>query len=856
MKKSVFSATGIVFAAIVFAVMLSLFTAGVSAESFEIAPGSDRVIFIADGAEGDGSSASSPLKANPKPSGFNANDKNPKHYLHTAFYQATDALKNTGGTIVVCGEVFLGINESYGSGSSTRDVFTATLKKPIKITSVYNGVDYRETNGARIVIDYPAEIGMNGESVWENIDIVTSGADRVISCNGYRTVFGEGINCRPLDPEKAGDPQQYVSISAGHRYSAAEGKDFHLIVRSGTYNCIAGGVWGVLTNTSLRSVNVYLTLEGETTVLNRVVGTSYQKTPFGGSVFLTINGGKYNGYIYGGGPTAFINSNAEFNLTVNGGDFSGIESIAPLDPEADAEYKVKKPTVDLSLVSKADSNVVTDVCAKLEGFAEKDVFLPAWRKAELAGEAFVYGDANGDGLVTVADMVRLKRFFAEFDYSSGTSGIPLGKGADANGDGKYSLLDVIRLKKYFAAYDYATRVSAVVLGPENGGQGTSDPTPEIPSIDDYVFDPSKYTFTQKFPAPTGDRREVVKNYMLSMYDFEWTPAETFTVGWKNTGDFGVNLKYTAGTTYKGMVYSQTCADLDLFEQYLSDGKFKENTYYYEEVVGNHCSASMVMAYEQLIDLPMNGSLKPAPVRKGLLMFPVDEDGNEVLVNPTDKGYSTWYSSTVFEINGEENVYKAYSLLDTGDILYKNIPGTGHTRMVDYVETVTDDDGKIDPAKSFVYTIEQTNAFDKTRKDGVNTTWWIDHAYSFSALFSTRFMPVTLCAYHNNEPLHDAWILYNGNNTAANASKILYGEVKSNFPLNYVRLTLSDSTGKVVSESKMYLDVSANRACYSVSVNEYRAALFEGVPSGTYTFNIRAGIARGGCDVETFEITIP
>lgn len=853
MRKSVFFAMFIVIVTIVCAVMLSLFTVGISAESFEISPGSDRVIFIADGAEGDGSSASSPLKADPNPTGFSASAQYPKHHLHTAFYQATEALKDTGGTIVVCGEVLLGINESYGSGSSTRDVFTATFNKPIKITSVYNGVDYRETNGARIVLEYPAEIGMNGESIWENIDIVTSGPERVISCNGYRTVFGEGINCRPLDPSKAGDPIQYVSISAGHRYSAVESKDFHVIVRSGTYYAIAGGVWGVLTNTSLRNVNVNITLEGTTTVLDRVVGTSFKKTPFGGYVNITINGGKYNGYIYGGGTTAFINSNAEVRLEISGGDFSGIESIAPLDPEAEAGYVPKTAVLDVSSFKEEDRETLIDLLKKKSGFASNNIDFPEWLKAELPGDenGFLYGDANEDGTVSAPDMVRLKRYFAEYDAAAGTSSVSIGKGADADGDGKVSALDIIRLKLYFASYNETTKYSPVILGPAwNAGENY------IPSVDDYVFDPSKYTFVQKFPAPTGDRREIVKNYMMSMYDFEWTPAETFTVGWKNTGDFGVNLKYTAGTKYKGMVYSQTCGTLDLFEQYLNNGKFKDRTYYYEEVVGNHCSASMVMAYEQLIDLPMNGSLKPAPVRKGLLMFPIDETGKEVLVNPTDRGYTTWYSSTVFELSGKENVYKAYSLLDTGDILYKNIPATGHTRMVDYVVTMKDAEGNIDPAKSYVYTIEQTNAFDKTRKDGVNTTWWIDHAYSFSNLYSTNFMPVTLCAYHNNEPLRDAWILYNGNNTAANASKILYGEVKSNFPLNYVRLTLSDSTGKVVSESKMYLDVSTNRACYSVKLNDYRAKLFEGVPSGTYTFNVRAGIARGGCDVETFEITIP
>ena len=815
-----------------------LFASAAGAESYTITPGSNNVIFIADGAQGDGSSADSPLKPNLSPSGYSATAQNPKNHLKTSFYQAVDKLKSTGGTVVICGEIKLGLEESYGTGSTTKDVFTPTFSKPIKFTSVYNGVDYRQTKGARILLKFPAEIGVNGESIWENIDIATDGTNRVLSFNNKRTVVGEGVNCYPVDPEKADDPSYYVSLSAGHRYEGApDGTELHLIVKSGAYNVIAGGGWGVAkTNYYLSGATSYLTLEGTTRVLGGVVGTEKANVQYGGNSVITVNGGTYEGYIYGGGQSSFINTNASVQIIINGGDFSKLRSVLPIDPEA-VYHQPKYTSVNLSSLPETQRDAVLKIEKAASGF--DDIVLPEWRKAELSPDPNVrYGDANDDGKITSSDVVRLKKYFASFDPDTGEAEIGVGKGADANGDGKISSSDVVRLKKYFASLDPDTGYSPVALG-----NGEPDPRPVV-----IPFDESKYKFVQMFPAPEGDKREIVKQHMLDMYNIEWTPKETFTIKWKNQGDFGVNLTYKAGTTYKGMTYSGTNCTLGLFEEHLKDGKFSDSTYYYEEVVGNHCSASMVMAYQQLIDLPMDGSLKPAPVRIGKLMFPVDETGKEILKNPTDEGYTTWYSSTVFEINGTEKVYEAYALLDTGDILYKNIPQTGHTRMVDYVVTVRDKDGNIDPDKSAVYTIEQTNAFEK----GQNTTWWIDHKYTFKTLFSTNFMPVTLCTYHNDDPLEDAWIRYNGNNSGANAMKMLYGTVESNFPLNYVRLTLTDNGGNLVSDAKMY----NNRKIYSVAVNDYRAQLFAGVTSGTYTLTITAGIGRGSCTVDRFEVTVP
>lgn len=79
---------------------------------------------------------------------------------------------------------------------------------------------------------------------------------------------------------------------------------------------------------------------------------------------------------------------------------------------------------------------------------------------------FIYGDANDDGVINGQDIVRLKKYIANYDYDTNTCSIEIGAGADANGDGSVNGQDVVRLKKYIANYDYTTETSTIILGPK------------------------------------------------------------------------------------------------------------------------------------------------------------------------------------------------------------------------------------------------------------------------------------------------------------------------------------------------------------------------------------------------------
>ena len=170
-------------------------------------------------------------------------------------------------------------------------------------------------------------------------------------------------------------------------------------------------------------------------------------------------------------------------------------------------------------------------------------------------------------------------------------------------------------------------------------------------------------------------------------------------------------------------------------------------------------------------------------------------------------------------------------------------------MVSKVEIFKSPTGKLMPNRSYVYCLEQTNAWFDGNK---NSTWWIDKKYSFSTLWDTFFMPTTLCIYHEENPvITDAHLTMTGKNTPDSIVKALKGTVESNYPMTYARITITDKDGKIVSESLKYNLTKE----YKINLRSMHSDLnLSELPAGTYTYKLRAGIARGGVDIETFEFT--
>ena len=92
----------------------------------------------------------------------------------------------------------------------------------------------------------------------------------------------------------------------------------------------------------------------------------------------------------------------------------------------------------------------------------------------------------------------------------------------------------------------------------------------------------------------------------------------------------------------------------------------------------------------------------------------------------------------------------------------------------------------------------------------------------------------------------------GMNSSETIKDRLNGTIESNFPLSYVRITIKDKNGNIAAEKLHY----ALPKSYKANLRNMHYELeLDKLPQGTYTYTLRAGIARGGVDIENFEFTI-
>jgi len=121
-----------------------------------------------------------------------------------------------------------------------------------------------------------------------------------------------------------------------------------------------------------------------------------------------------------------------------------------------------KVNENASLKDYIISAVVNEACN--ENF---DMVMPSVTAGKITVYTIVYGDANDDGSISSADVLVLRKYMANYDYSTGTSTVAVGPGADANGDGYVTAADVLLMRKYMANYDFDTGTSTIVLGPKD-----------------------------------------------------------------------------------------------------------------------------------------------------------------------------------------------------------------------------------------------------------------------------------------------------------------------------------------------------------------------------------------------------
>ena len=391
-----------------------------------------------------------------------------------------------------------------------------------------------------------------------------------------------------------------------------------------------------------------------------------------------------------------------------------------------------------------------------------------------------------------------------------------------------------------------TNAPAKVTEPPESGENS--PETEVPEaglkLPDGI-DPEKFYKFVTFELLEGEPRQAVVDYMRKQAHVEWVPANDISLK-NDLGSWGVDLTYSKGKTYHGMIYSNLNSSLPKFEAELkaNNGRFRSDATSWEDIIGVGCCSAILNAIQQITNdvygetknfIP-NGSNVCRAIKLGDYTV---EAGNV----QTDE---------IVAQNDEQTMYKAYSLLDVGDIIVKRKDGAPHIRMITEKATVVlSASGKVNPGRSYVKCIEQTNAFDKERTDGVLTTWREDKIYTFSKLRDSNYLPVTLAVYDTPETEMPYLALDEEITPDVLAKKSIIGVVSSNYPLKHIYIEVYNSNGTLAKQ----VVVGGFDDSFKVSLRSKAAGIFDGLSAGNYTLVIDAGIALGSAELCRVDFTV-
>ncbi len=311
-------------------------------------------------------------------------------------------------------------------------------------------------------------------------------------------------------------------------------------------------------------------------------------------------------------------------------------------------------------------------------------------------------------------------------------------------------------------------------------------------------------YYDSFNVDFSNIKQTPIDHMKEQMEVYWTPATTFQYdNLTNDDGFVPTTKFVAGTIYKGILYANTRATLADFKAALgssytnktvggntvkvytlgaNDSNYSGTTDW-NWVVGNHCSAAMYHGYQKVSRLHASSRGNP----------------NMKLLGLKDLYYGvSSFTNSVMKLYGAEAMYESYALAQPGDFMYRT-QGGGHTRMVQSVNVVRNNTtGKIDPDKSYVLMIEQTNVLES--KDGYQSTWW-EHQYTFNALANNE--PSSIILRPHEFMTNETEEQYVGLTKLATKSLLEspnyynLGFVESNYPIIAVRATITDTNGKVL-----------------------------------------------------------
>ena len=330
----------------------------------------EMVVFVKDNAGaglGDGSSAENALAPTQAVTPAATGTYNQKN---TALYQAWEKIFASGATsatIVICGEYTITDADCYVGGSTWSNAdfnYTGTLQPNIEITytSVYGGVDYRETANATIKLTERSQFAFPSATKTENITFTSE--DRT---NTNKVLLGASCCALELGSDtQFVNPTDFQIIGGTRSNGPATSGSTSITVDIGDSNEI-GNIYGLSNANAMHTGTSSITIKSGTVVGNIAGdGVSANTVGIDGEVQINIEGGIIKGNIWGV-TEGFSNADGKVTINISGGDFSACQGIYVTDgtlSTGDANtYGTKEPAtaiVDLTGLAETERPAVSE----------------------------------------------------------------------------------------------------------------------------------------------------------------------------------------------------------------------------------------------------------------------------------------------------------------------------------------------------------------------------------------------------------------------------------------------------------------------------------------------------------------
>lgn len=291
-------------------------------------------------------------------------------------------------------------------------------------------------------------------------------------------------------------------------------------------------------------------------------------------------------------------------------------------------------------------------------------------------------------------------------------------------------------------------------------------------------------------------RQIVLDFFRLQLTFQWTPAQSFEY---TITTYQEPRNFEAGTVYAGLPYqgSTTSANLYLtMEYYDPETGILDNTgldgQTLTQLLGNHCTTSPYWAWGRVINSVKQYTNANMTEHYGFLP-----------VGDYDYDFVQWSEVTqtkaVCKENGEQRMYEAYALLKPADgiFLYYSPGGNSHCRMVSsHPVVVRNEDGTINGDESYLLYMDQGSGLkDHTAADGttVQLQGKVDFKATFSELFSKSYITFTFAEFRGTDPVEPGELTLQLPQTVT-MGEMVTGELRSNYPISYFKITLTDKSG--------------------------------------------------------------